>query len=420
MLALVPLVLAPTLAMQPSLARPSAACRPSRAPLPRMDGGRPNKFLSKEDVLGATVADIFADASDYKEASRQYRRDVYAYSDWRAHRESGHVSSAFTSVFTSGVSKALWKECTFVLLLGLSVLLFNDALPAFGQLIAPVSRPASDFLGALPKIHLSLLPLTLSSPALFLLLVFRTNSSYDRWWEARKVWGSIINTSRDHARQACALVSEPEVREQMVAQVASYNRVLKFHLSPQSPEASAALRAELVANRLTDYQVEFVMGAAHKPMALMCLMSRTVHAPHAGLDTVQATKLDQSCTLLVDYLGMCERIIKTPIPLVYSRHTARFLSWWLAWLPICLYDQLPAHWQIIPAAALIAFFLVGIEELGNQIEEPFSILPLEAMGTGIIQSVFEMLDVSLGRPREAPSGGVSYVQMTSKPNEFVR
>ena len=78
-----------------------------------------------------------------------------------------------------------------------------------------------------------------------------------------------------------------------------------------------------------------------------------------------------------DILGKSERILKTPIPLSYTRMTSRFLMLWLALLPVALYQNL--GWSCVPTEAFIAFCFMGIEEIGVQIEEPFSILALEAI-----------------------------------------
>ena len=98
--------------------------------------------------------------------------------------------------------------------------------------------------------------------------------------------------------------------------------------------------------------------------------------------------MDATLSELCDDVGACERIFKTPIPLVYTRHTSRFVGFWLALLPLAVYgvDTSWNHLLTIPSCMVITFFLLGIEELGLQIEEPFSILPMEAclgLGSGL-------------------------------------
>ena len=104
---------------------------------------------------------------------------------------------------------------------------------------------------------------------------------------------------------------------------------------------------------------------------------------------MQASRIDSTISTLVDLTGANERIFKSPIPLVYTRLTARFLTVFLTLLPLALWGQLGEswnHWATIPMSFGVSFFLFGIEEVGIQIEEPFSILPLEAFCNGAVQA----------------------------------
>ena len=113
----------------------------------------------------------------------------------------------------------------------------------------------------------------------------------------------------------------------------------------------------------------------------------------AGLqDGMDRARIDQSITTLVDLTGANERIFKSPVPLVYTRHTSRFLASFLVFLPFAIWPVMSSswnHWTTVPATDLIAFFLLGIEEIGIQIEEPFSVLPLEAFCNGAIAATME-------------------------------
>ena len=88
----------------------------------------------------------------------------------------------------------------------------------------------------------------------------------------------------------------------------------------------------------------------------------------------QMNMMDANLTKLVESIGACETLLKTPIPLSYTRHTSRLLVIWVSSLPIILWDQ--CRYATVPVAGVISFLLLGIEEIGVQIEEPFSILPL--------------------------------------------
>ena len=100
------------------------------------------------------------------------------------------------------------------------------------------------------------------------------------------------------------------------------------------------------------------------------------------IDEKKKVEMDKSIVIINDACTSVERIYSSPVPLVYTRHTARFLSTYLLLLPIGLYSSFNASWNhiaMIPATAVVAMFLFGIDELAIQLEEPFSILPLEAM-----------------------------------------
>jgi len=139
--------------------------------------------------------------------------------------------------------------------------------------------------------------------------------------------------------------------------------------------------------------VSFILGCKHRPMAVLGLLSRDVEA--LDVPSQQKEKVDLTLSTLTDNLGKCERIFKTPIPRVYTRHTERFLAFWLLLLPTALYGATPTHGMEVPIIFLLSVFLLGIAELANQIEEPFSILPLANMCDGIEASIFEALTSSL-------------------------
>jgi hypothetical protein len=114
----------------------------------------------------------------------------------------------------------------------------------------------------------------------------------------------------------------------------------------------------------------------------------------AKLDPIDRARIDASITTLVDLTGACERIFKSPVPLVYTRHTSRFLALFLIFLPFGIWPTMGDswnHWATVPAADIVAFFLLGIEEIGIQIEEPFSILPIEAFCNGAIAATIDEL-----------------------------
>jgi predicted membrane chloride channel (bestrophin family) len=95
---------------------------------------------------------------------------------------------------------------------------------------------------------------------------------------------------------------------------------------------------------------------------------------------IRKNEINKNLSIFEDTLGGSERLLSSPVPLFYSRHTARFLGTWLALLPLGLYSQFGNSWNhcmMIPATAFISVCLFGIEELATQLEEPFTILPMQ-------------------------------------------
>ena len=224
--------------------------------------------------------------------------------------------------------------------------------------------------------------------ALGLLLVFRTNSAYDRFWEGRKRWGMIVNRSRDLTRQSLAWIRDcPEQKSRLVHNLIAFAYCTKQHLRGSTDLSE-------LTNLLTDEEFKMLSEADHKPLkaaeeVTFCL----VEAKQSGkLDIIAAQFLDTDLTNLIDQLGACERILKTPIPFAYVMHLRRFLLVFLGTLPLAL-----AHmgWYMVPAVAIVTYALLGIEEIGVQIEDPFGLedndLPIDAICQTIQKNLMEIL-----------------------------
>jgi predicted membrane chloride channel (bestrophin family) len=225
-------------------------------------------------------------------------------------------------------------------------------------------------------------PFGLSSFALSLLLVFRTNSSYARWDEARKIWGAVTNRSRDLVRQAESwmAVADDDLLDMVNRWMIALPRSMMVHLREDGD-----LEAEL-KDILTEPELRALLAAQHRPNYVMSVISTAIE--EAQVPDAARVRMDENVTSFADDVGKCERILKTPIPLTYTRHTSRFLVIWLTFMPFTLWHAY--GWGSIPASAAISFLLLGIEEIGVQIEEPFSILPLEAMCATIQGNLVEM------------------------------
>jgi len=324
----------------------------------------------------------------YGESSRKYRRTVFTHDDWLVHRASGRSFENLKGIFFSGIVRQLQSEVLLVSSAALAIVLWNGVLV-----------PSEAANGMLPYVSLPSLPFTLSSPALGLLLVFRTNSSYARWLEARVKWGAIITQSRNMIRMATTFVevNDPKARdalEYLALSTWTFSRTFMNALS--GPEDEAEYQEELQSAYPDGSSlVSDLLSAPDRSIAALTELSLALNA--IPIDEKRRVEIDKSLVNIGDCVGACERIFSSPVPLVYTRHTARFLTLWMLLVPTALYDTFASVQDVetlflVPAVAIMSLFLFGIEELAVQLEEPFSILPMQKFCDGIRESTMEMID----------------------------
>jgi putative membrane protein len=230
---------------------------------------------------------------------------------------------------------------------------------------------------------------TMVGTALGLLLVFRTNQSYDRWWEGRKLWGAMVNTCRNLARASSIHLAHDTDR---------LTRVIK--LTQAFPAAATCvLRQQAWAPLgLEPDDVEVITAHNHAPTAIAQRITFHLEAERkAGrLADMVFTSIDQNNQHLVDIIGGCERIHKTPLPFAYVVHLRRALVLYCATLPVALVASF--GWATVPIVFGLTYVLLGIEEIGVEIEDPFegddNDLPLERITDGIQKSVGSYLPAS--------------------------
>jgi len=157
----------------------------------------------------------------------------------------------------------------------------------------------------------------------------------------------------------------------------AFVRSMKRHLSPEWEDEEDY--AKELKQKLPLRQAEGILAAAHRPNRALQDLSFSIEA--LPMHFMRKNEVHRAATIFEDNLGSSERLLTSPVPLFYTRHTARFLSVWLILLPFGLWDAFANTWNhagMIPATAAISIFLFGIEELATQLEEPFTILPMQA------------------------------------------
>ena len=234
------------------------------------------------------------------------------------------------------------------------------------------------------QIGLEVAPFEIAGAALGLLLVLRTNAGYDRWWEARRLWGGIVNQSRNLAISALAYgpASQPW-GERFVGWSAAFAHVARSSLrgEPISSHVAALIGQEHVGQLASaDHAPSFVA------LKLACLLRDACE--QSSLDRIAFMQIDRERALLVDHIGACERILKTPLPIVYSIKIRRFIALFLLILPFALLHRLSTDWLIPLITMLVAYPLLALDQIGIELQNPLcttnlSHLPLDEISATI-------------------------------------
>jgi ion channel-forming bestrophin family protein len=218
------------------------------------------------------------------------------------------------------------------------------------------------------------------SIVLGLLLVFRTNTAYDRFWEGRKAWGTLVNTVRNLTRRIWVFVEESEPCDRYHKQEALY-LILAFAIATKLHLRQEPLSEEVLA--LIGNSPSALQDAPNAPLKIAFWIEDYLQQQYQikRVDSYQIATMNALLDKLVDSLGTCERILKTPIPLAYAIHLKQLLLIYCLLLPLQLTGEI-GYWTG-PIVALVSFTLFGIEEIGIEIENPFgrdhNDLPLDAI-----------------------------------------
>lgn len=217
-----------------------------------------------------------------------------------------------------------------------------------------------------------------------MLIVFRTNSAYDRWWEARKLWGQLTNDTRNFFLKLSTFLEGDAVEMREFSKIMmAFPYALKDHL-----------RDEAVLIKLPGYEND-TMQVKHVPLYLSQLAYERLTALRKSghIDGFQQMQLDAHLSALMDICGACERIKTSPIALSYRAIVRQGIGLNLLGLPWYLTSDF--HWWSLPISLTASYFLIGLELIAEDIEEPFGRgddnLPLERYCMNIETSVREIV-----------------------------
>ena len=245
-------------------------------------------------------------------------------------------------------------------------------------------------------VSLPILSSIVPSIVLGLLLVFRTNTAYDRFWEGRKFWGTLINNVRNLARQIWVAIEEKdpqdiELKKSALRLLPAFAVAMKLHLRQE------AVNPELEP-LMSPAQYQKLKSMNNPPLEIAFWVEDYLHEQYERncLDVYQLTSMKDLISSMIDVLGGCERILKTPIPLAYAIHLKQLLLLYCLALPFQMVNDLA--WGTGPVVALISFTLFGIEEIGIEIENPFehdtNDLPLDSICATMQRNIGDLISLS--------------------------
>ncbi|MFN5147748.1 MAG: bestrophin family protein [Flavobacteriia bacterium] len=195
-----------------------------------------------------------------------------------------------------------------------------------------------------------------------LLLVFRTNTAYDRWWEGRKKWGELVNDTRNIAIKISTMLDQPEKRDFFRRMIPNFVFAAKEHLRKG---------VEFEQLELKPAEKELLLNREHVPLAISELLYKELsECKRSGsLTQEEFMVLDRNINALMDSLGACERIKNTPIPFSYSLFLKKFIFIYVTTLPLAFVTQFGYFSSLI--ATFVFYVLVSMEVLAEEIEDPF-------------------------------------------------
>ncbi|MEG3959792.1 bestrophin family ion channel [Microcoleus sp. herbarium2] len=234
------------------------------------------------------------------------------------------------------------------------------------------------------------------SIVLGLLLVFRTNTAYERFWDGRKFWGTLVNNVRNLARQIWVAIEEKDpqdivIKKSVLRLLPAFAVAMKLHLrqEPVNPELEPLM---------SPAQYQKLKSMNNPPLEIAFWIEDYMHEQYECncLDVYQLTAMNELLNSMIDVLGGCERILKTPIPLAYAIHLKQLLLLYCLALPFQMVKDL--SWGTGLVVALISFTLFGIEEIGIEIENPFghddNDLPLDNICAAMQRNIDDLISLS--------------------------
>jgi ion channel-forming bestrophin family protein len=246
-----------------------------------------------------------------------------------------------------------------------------------------LSNDNENLVRNLPVMH------SLMGFAISMLLVFRTNTAYDRWWEARKLWGQLVNVSRNTAIKLAAILPQEDQRSRawFALLIGRFAHALQLHLRSE--------KTRVALDTLRHPELEGLDPNRHLPAQIAALMHARVHRAYREgvISGDQLIGLASDLSAFMDICGACERIKNTPIPYTYSSFLKKFIVIYSLTLPFGFVFSL--GYIAVPVVVFIFYVLASMEIIAEEIEDPFGSdandLPLDRLTEIITANTSELL-----------------------------
>ncbi len=224
--------------------------------------------------------------------------------------------------------------------------------------------------------------------AISMLLVFRTNTAYDRWWEGRKHWGGLVNNSRNLAIKISAMLEhEDESRKFFKRMIPLFASTLKDHLQTET--------TRLMLDENEHPELASIDTKKHIPVQIASIMMQRIALLYKQQKITgdQLIILNGEVSSFLEICGACERIRNTPIPYSYSAFIKKFIFIYVMTLPFGFVFSL--GYYVAPMVTFVFYVLTSLELIAEEIEEPFgkdtNDLPMGKMAENIQKNINEIL-----------------------------
>ncbi len=222
---------------------------------------------------------------------------------------------------------------------------------------------------------------------LSLLLVFRTNTAYDRWWEGRKLWGKLVNDTRNFSIKINTILAD---NRQDAEQIARYLKFFPHFLAKHLSKESTRLALD------EDYSEIEKSLKNHGPSEIIILLTHKLNQlkKEGKISEIEMLYLDTQLSGFLDVCGGCERIKNTPIPYSYSSFIKKFIILYVFALPIAYVINIGLF--MIPLTVFVYYVLMSLELIAEEIEDPFNNdendIPMEVLAQNIEKNVHQIMN----------------------------